>query len=150
MAKKTNDASYAKTCANRIAASYPQEDAALRLAEAIVNCKEHDIYLYHVTDDNTVELTYYNHYGPTCSVDDVLEQMILLDYKDVCEQVMRLLLELIGRDRVRLYRFKVRPTVSFTPEEDTSVIDHVTIRFNAPKRTYDELLKAVAYREVKE
>lgn len=140
---KTDTYAAERRMAVTLASREPGAGAGEALGDALAVSREHEIVL----DGESVQLTYHNEFGPTCAVDDVLERMTLVDYREACATTVTRLLDWVkGAARYRFPKGKY-PTVTLVPEPDTPVINTVTLTFTVPPKTYGLLLEAVNRRD---
>lgn len=127
--------------ARRIAASEPGDDAHAAVAEAVAECREHTVVL---SGNGIVTFEYRNSFGPTCTVDDVLERMTMLDWRNACDSLCSQLLRKGGFDPGRFDWPTPLPKVTFVPEDEgTDVIARVGVTFVVDQATYSALVRAV-------
>lgn len=130
---------YEKECrAARKIACAPDGQGPEYVAQAIVACREHTV----VCDGDSVTIEYHNEFGPTCTVDDVLERMTLLDWQRTFALVCH---GLVGRKVYGLT--SVYPTVTKIPEPDSPVTSRIVMTAKVPKRAYNAILKALEWRD---
>lgn len=124
--------------ARRIAAADDCDEAADIMADAIVWCEEHDIHVLWYD----LELQYHNSFGPTCTVDDVIERMTIVHWRTVCQLVVRRIFMRAGLRARQMYGDKY-PEVTLLPEDDSPVIKTVMLRLRLPPHTADGIRQAM-------
>ena len=124
--------------ARRIAAADDCDEAADIMADAIVWCEEHGIYVLW----SDLELRFNNSFGPTCTVDDVIERMTITHWRTVCQLVVKRLFMRAGLRERKLYGDKY-PEVTLAPEDDSPVIKTAVLRLRLPPHTADGIRQAM-------
>lgn len=113
--------------ARQIASSEPDsKEAALAFAEAVTSSDEH----WADVDEGMLFIRYLNSFGPTCTVDDIIEQMTVAGWREVCVETLRSMLKrrriLQGVDpSSAVLRW---PTVTLIPERDSPVVAKVQLQ----------------------
>lgn len=117
------------------------EAAAKEVAEAVVFCRAHPIVCM---GDGMISFDYDNSFGPTTTVDDVLERMNMRDWRMVCDWFCKLILRKGGIDPSALDWPTPLPKVMKVPEDEgTDVISRVCVTFKVDERTYKHILTVV-------
>lgn len=132
---------YARLLASCSTAKFDGEAAAKTIADAVVWCRAHPVVLH---GDGLVSFDYDNSFGPTCTVDDVLERMTMRDWRMTCDCFCKNMLHRGGFDPAGFDWPAPRPKVMKVPEEEgTDIISRVCVTFEVDEKTYDALLEAV-------
>lgn len=117
------------------------EAAAYAVASAVVECRAHPVTL---EGDGLICFEYDNSFGPTCTVDDVLERMNMRDWRMACDEFCKLMLKKGGLDPEDYEWPTPLPKVMKVPEDEgTDVISRVVVTFKVNERTYDRILDIV-------
>ena len=140
---KTEDCGFERQCARAIAElsgpSIDGEEAARRVADAVVSCKAHTVVC---EGDGLVSFNYDNSFGPTCTVDDVLEKMNMHDWRVACDEFCKDMLRKGGLDPEDFDWPTPLPTVTKVPEDGgTDVIARVCVTFKVDDHTYFRILE---------
>lgn len=148
--EEAQDYGFECQCARAIAElsgpAFDGKEAAKRVANAVISCKAHPI----VCEGNgLISFNYDNSFGPTATVDDVLERMSLRDWRMACDWFCKLMLRKGGLDPENFDWPTPFPKVTKIPEgEDprigaTDVIAQVSVVFKIDQRTYNHILSVV-------
>ena len=117
------------------------EKAAKAVAEAVVFCRAHPIVCM---GDGMISFDYDNSFGPTTTVDDVLERMNMRDWRMACDEFCKGMLRKGGLDPENFDWPTPLPHVMTVPEDGgTDVIARVCVTFKADERTYKHILTVV-------
>ena len=117
------------------------EKAAKAVAEAVVFCRAHPIVC---TGDGMISFDYDNSFGPTTTVDDVLERMNMRDWRMACDEFCKGMLRKGGLDPENFDWPTPLPHVMTVPEDGgTDVIARVCVTFKVDARTYSNVLLIV-------
>ena len=116
-------------------------EAAKRVANAVVHCKAHPV----VCEGNgLISFNYDNSFGPTTTVDDVLERMNMRDWRVACDEFCKYTLRKGGFDPENFDWPTPLPHVMKVPEDGgTNVIARVCVTFKVDPRTYNHILSVV-------
>lgn len=116
-------------------------EAAKRVADAVVSCKAHPVVCM---GDEMISFDYDNSFGPTATVNDVLERMNMRDWRMACDWVCKLILRKRGLDPENFDWPTPLPHVMKVPEDGgTDVIARVCVTFKVDARTYKHILTVV-------
>ena len=116
-------------------------EAAKRVADAVVHCKAHPVVCM---GDGLISFDYDNSFGPTTTVDDVLERMNMRDWRVTCDEFCKYMLRKGGFDPENFDWPTPLPHVVKVPEDGgTDVIARVCVTFKADERTYKRILTVV-------
>ena len=126
--------------ANRIAACSTGDEAARCVADAVLASRQHGVHMV-FTD---LVIRYSNGFGPTCAVDDMLESMLISDWRTGCQTVVDVILARAGLPSKALHPDRF-PVVTLVPEEDTPIIGTVIVRLPLPIGTADAVKAALSY-----
>ena len=117
------------------------EKAAKAVAEAVVFCRAHPVVCM---GDGMISFDYDNSFGPTTTVDDVLERMNLRDWRVACDEFCKCMLRKGGFDPENFDWPTPLPHVMTVPEDGgTDVIARVCVTFKVDARTYSNVLLIV-------
>lgn len=117
------------------------EKAAKAVAEAVVFCRAHPIVYM---GDGMISFDYDNSFGPTTTVDDVLERMNMRDWRMACDEFCKGMLRKGGLDPENFDWPTPLPHVMKVPEDGgTDVIARVCVTFKVDARTYSNILSIV-------
>ena len=122
------------------------EKAAKAVAEAVVFCRAHPIVCM---GDGMISFDYDNSFGPTTTVDDVLERMNMRDWRMACDEFCKGMLRKGGLDPENFDWPTPFPKVTKVPEGGdprigaTDVIARVSVVFKVDLRTYNYILSVV-------
>lgn len=117
------------------------EKAAKAVAEAVVFCRAHPIVCM---GDGMISFDYDNSFGPTTTVDDVLERMNMRDWRMACDEFCKGMLRKGGLDPENFDWPTPLPHVMKVPENGgTDVIARVCVTFKVDARTYSNILLSV-------
>lgn len=120
--------------------------AAKEVAEAVVMCRAHPVVCM---GDGLISFDYDNSFGPTVTVDDVLERMNMRDWRMACDEFCKGMLRKGGLDPENFDWPTPFPKVMKVPEgEDpkadaTDVVARVCVTFKVDERTYKHILSVV-------
>ena len=113
------------------------EAAAKTVAEAVAMCRAHPIIF---TGDGLISFDYANSFGPTCTVDDVLERMNMRDWRMTCDEFCKSVLRKGGLDPQDYDWPTPLPKVMRVPEDDgTDITARVCVTFKVDGRTYEAI-----------
>lgn len=121
-------------------------EAAKRVADAVVHCKAHPVVCM---GDGLISFDYDNSFGPTTTVDDVLERMNMRDWRVTCDEFCKCMLRKGGFDPDNFDWPTPFPKVTKVPEGGdprigaTDVISRVSVVFKVDLRTYNHILSVV-------
>lgn len=116
-------------------------EAAKRVADAVVSCKAHPVVCM---GDGMISFDYDNSFGPTATVNDVLERMNMRDWRMACDWFCKLILRKGGLDPENFDWPTPLPHVMKVPEDGgTDVIARVCVTFKIDERTYKHILTVV-------
>ena len=121
-------------------------EAAKRVADAVVHCKAHPVVCM---GDGLISFDYDNSFGPTATVDDVLERMSMRDWRVACDEFCNGMLRKGGLDPDNFDWPTPFPKVTKVPEGRdprigaTDVISRVSVVFKVDLRTYNYIRSAV-------
>ena len=116
-------------------------EAAKRVADAVVSCKAHPVVCM---GDGMISFDYDNSFGPTATVNDVLERMNMRDWRMACDWFCKLILRKGGLDPENFDWPTPLPHVMKVPEDGgTDVIARVCVTFKVDERTYKHILTVV-------
>ena len=140
MGETTKMTAYETECsyARRIAACDTPAEAASLIAEAVLASGEHQVWMV----ASELHIRFENGFGPTCGVDDILELMVLTDWRTVCKNVVDTMLSRAGMGQRMLYPDKY-PRVTLYPENDSPVISAVEMALPLPGHTVDGVRQAM-------
>lgn len=117
------------------------KEAAKRVADAVVHCKAHPVVCM---GDGMISFDYDNSFGPTLTVDDVLEKMNMHDWRVACDEFCKGMLRKGGLDPENFGWPMPLPTVTKVPEDGgTDVVARVCVTFKVDPRTYNHILSVV-------
>lgn len=85
--------------------------------------------------DSLVELTFVNSVGSTCDVDDKLERINMMEWRQVCDKTLVLLLEKCGFNPDKFNWPTPKPRVTHVADED-DVTETVTVTFPVDRLTF--------------
>lgn len=114
--------------ARQIARAEPDSDeAALAFGEAVTSSDEH---WAEVDEAGMLLIRYLNSFGPTCTVDDVIERMTVAGWRKVCVEALRRRLKRVHalQDVNPSSAIRRWPTVTLIPEKDSPVVAEVLLR----------------------
>ena len=143
--ERVGDYGFERQCAQAIAElsgpTIDGEEAAKRVADAVVSCKAHPVVCM---GDGMISFDYDNSFGPTATVNDVLERMNMRDWRMACDWFCKLMLRKGGLDPEYFDWPTPLPHVMKVPEDGgTDVIARVCVTFKVDARTYSNLLLIV-------
>lgn len=116
-------------------------EAAKRVADAVVSCKAHPVVCM---GDGMISFDYDNSFGPTATVNDVLERMNMRDWRMAGDWFCKLILRKGGLDPENFDWPTPLPHVMKVPEDGgTDVIARVCVTFKVDERTYKHILTVV-------
>jgi len=119
--------------ARQIARAEPDSDeAVLAFAEAVTSSNAH----WADVDDGVLDIRYLNGFGPTCTVDDVIERMTVAGWRRVCTEALRRMLKRIHalQDVSPSSAIRHWPTVTLVPERDSPVVAEVRLQVPVSRR----------------
>lgn len=92
------------------------------------------------TSDFEIEVTFRNQVGQTCTVDGILEQMNMRDWRVFCDKFLVKAIESAGHD-AELYDWPIpRPEVTKVPEEGgTDIIASVRVKWRIDVETWHDV-----------
>lgn len=129
--------------AQRLAQSEPGHNAQFCLAEAVVNCANHEIVL----DKDNVMFHYDNSYGPVAVISALIGRMTMKDWSQCCDSFCKLMLQKDGLDPNQFDWPEPHPVVQTFPREDCPALrSGVSLTFTVDHRTYQQLI-AIVYKE---
>lgn len=143
--EEVKDYGFERQCAQAIAElsgpTIDGEEAAKRVANAVVSCKAHPVVCM---GDGMISFDYDNSFGPTCDVDDVLERMNMRDWRMACDEFCKGMLRKGGLDPEDFDWPTPLPKVMKVPEDEgTDVTARVCVTFKVDPRTYNHILSVV-------
>lgn len=121
-------------------------EAAKRVADAVAHCKAHPVVCM---GDGLISFDYDNSFGPTATVDDVLERMSMRDWRVACDEFCKGMLRKGGLDPENFDWPTPFPKVTKVPEVKdprigaTDVISRVSVVFKVDLRTYNYIRSVV-------
>ena len=126
--------------AQRLAQSEPGHNAPFCLAEAVVNCTNHEIVL---AKDN-VMFHYDNSYGPVAIISALIGRMTMKDWSQCCDSFCELMLQKDGLDPNQFDWPEPHPMVKTFPQEGRPDLrSGVSLTFTVDHRTYQHLMAIV-------
>ena len=148
--EEAQDYGFECQCARAIAElsgpAFDGKEAAKRVANAVISCKAHPI----VCEGNgLISFDYDNSFGPTTTVDDVLERMNMRDWRVACDEFCKGMLRKGGLDPENFDWPTPFPKVTKVPEVKdprigaTDVISRVSVVFKVDLRTYNYIRSVV-------
>lgn len=135
-AENQNEVEYAQ----RLAQSEPGYNAQFCLAEAVVNCANHEIVLA----NGNVTFHYDNAYGPVAVISALIGRMTMKDWSQCCDSFCKLMLQKDGLDPNQFDWPEPHPMVKTFPKEDCPAMrSGVSLTFTVDRRTYQHLMAIV-------
>lgn len=132
---------YAEYIATLSSNTIDGREAAKRVANAVVHCKAHPVVCM---GDGMISFDYDNSFGPTTTVNDVLERMNMRDWRMACDEFCKGMLRKGGLDPENFDWPTPLPHVMKVPEDGgTDVIARVCVTFKVDERTYKHILTVV-------
>lgn len=117
------------------------EAAAKAVAEAVVCCRAHPVVCM---GDGMISFDYDNSFGPTMTVDDVLERMNMRDWRMACDEFCKGMLRKGGLDPENFDWPTPLPKVMKVSEDGgTDITARVCVTFKVDQRTYNHILTVV-------